>query len=570
MRKTLTRLLMPLFACSLPLGGLAWAAEKEARFERFDYQGEDPQFATALAEGHYRNPILAGFYPDPSICRVGDEFFLVNSSFAYFPGVPIFRSRDLVNWTQIGNVLSRESQLKLAGHGVSRGIFAPSLRHHDGRFYMITTLVDTGGNFYVTAKDPAGPWSDPVWLPSVDGIDPSFFFDDDGKAYVINNGGPKDGKALYEGHRGIWIQEFDVKAGRMVGPRQLLVNGGVDITKKPVWIEGPHIYKTRGWYYLSCAEGGTSVNHSQVVFRSKSVWGPWEPWSGNPILTQRTQPAGRDNPVTCTGHADFVQLQDGSWWSVFLGCRAYSGEYYNTGRETFLLPMTWTQDDWPMILPESQLVPLTLQAPRLGKDAAKAGSTPGSFPLTGNFSLKDPFNGAELAPWWLSLRFPASQFSRLEQGQLILSALPGTLASKDKTAFLARRLQHQHCTAETELVMPLEQGLAAGLVAFQGENFHYFQGLRRASDSTLEVFVECCRDGKIQVLARAIIPQPADGRLRLRFVQKVSTCSFEFSPDGEHWSVLLGSADAKLLSTNVAGGFVGAMLGLHARLESKP
>ncbi|HEX5871694.1 MAG TPA: family 43 glycosylhydrolase, partial [Longimicrobium sp.] len=199
----LSRSLFPAVAVLLPLLASAAAAQPtaspEARFEWFEYTGDDPVFrGVQPGAGEYLNPVIAGFYPDPSMVRVGDDYYLVTSSFAYFPGVPIFHSRDLVSWTQIGHVLDRPSQLNLDSAGISRGIFAPVIRHHAGTFYMITTLVDRGGNFIVTATDPRGPWSDPVFLPQVDGIDPSIFFDDDGKAYVVNNG-PPIGTPLYEG-----------------------------------------------------------------------------------------------------------------------------------------------------------------------------------------------------------------------------------------------------------------------------------------------------------------------------------------------------------------------------------
>lgn len=279
-----------------------------------------------VGSNEYHNPILAGFYPDPSITRAGDYYYLVTSSFAWFPGVPIFRSRDLVNWTQIGHVLDRPSQLGIDTAGVSRGIFAPTIRHNDGTFYMITTLVDTGGNFVVTATDPAGPWSEPTFL-GFDGIDPEIFFDDDGRVYVLNNGPPVE-TPRYEGHRAIWIQEFDPKARAMVGSRKVLINGGVDIRTKPVWIEAPHVFKVDAWYYLIAAEGGTADQHSEVVFRSRAVSGPYTPYAGNPILTQRHLDPARPDPITSTGHADFVETPNGEWWAVFLGIRPYREDFH--------------------------------------------------------------------------------------------------------------------------------------------------------------------------------------------------------------------------------------------------
>ena len=282
-----------------------------ARFDWFEYRGNDSVYKTLKpAANEFLNPILPGFYPDPSIVRGADAYYLVNSSFAYFPGVPIFRSTDLVHWTQIGHVLDRPSQLNLDGAGISRGIFAPTIRYHAGTYYMITTLIDRGGNFIVTAKNPAGPWSDPIWLRDFDGIDPSLFFDDDGKAYIVNNG-PPEGEPLYEGHRAIWIQEYDVASKKLVGPRKVIVNGGVDLSKKPIWIEAPHILKVKGAYYLICAEGGTADQHSEVVFKATNAFGPYAPGPANPILTQRHLGEGYQFAVTSTGHADFVQTPQG-------------------------------------------------------------------------------------------------------------------------------------------------------------------------------------------------------------------------------------------------------------------
>lgn len=304
----------------------------------------------AQQQGQYSNPILAGFYPDPSICRVDDDYYIVNSSFSYFPGLPVFHSKDLVSWKQIGNAMDRPEQLPLIGAGVSRGLFAPTIRYYKGLYYIVCTLIDRGGNFVITAKNPAGPWSNPTYLHDVSGIDPSIFFDEKtDKAYIVYNSDPPGKNPLWEGHRSIRMLEFDYNNMKTIGQEKLLVNGGVDTAKHPVWIEGPHIYNINGWYYLMCAEGGTSYNHSEVIFRSKSLDGPFVPWKENPILTQRHLDPNRKDPVTTTGHADLVQTQNGTWYAVFLGCRPYEGNYFNIGRETFMCPVTWTNDGWPVI-----------------------------------------------------------------------------------------------------------------------------------------------------------------------------------------------------------------------------
>jgi xylan 1,4-beta-xylosidase len=221
-------------------------ATPTAVFDWVEYKGEEQ---SKPAPGTYKNPILPGFQPDPSIVGVGKDFYLINSSFGFFPGIPIFHSRDLVSWTQIGNALDRPEQMNLAGMGSQRAIFAPAITYHKGLFYIITTCVDCGGNFVITASDPKGPWSQPKWL-DFEGIDPSIFVDSKGRGWVVNNGSP-DGTPAYEGHRAIWIQELDLKSLTMKGPRKVLVNGGVDFSKKPIWIEGPHIYAKDGWRSLA-------------------------------------------------------------------------------------------------------------------------------------------------------------------------------------------------------------------------------------------------------------------------------------------------------------------------------
>jgi xylan 1,4-beta-xylosidase len=297
----------------------------------------------------YTNPILAGFYPDPSIIRVQEDFFLVASTFAYFPGIPVFHSRDLVNWKLIGHVMSRPEQMDLTGFGVSRGIFAPSIHFHEGIFYVTCTLVDGKGNFIAAAKDPSGPWSMPVWLPEINGIDPSLFFDEDGSSYIVYNSVPPGNRSLYDGHRTIRLRSFDIKNLKVDGPETIIVNGGTDISRKPAWIEGPHILKHDGSYFLVAAEGGTGYDHSVVAFRSENVTGPYISYEKNPVLRQR-KPDERSNPVTSTGHAQLVETSSGNWHAVFLGCRPYDGDHYNTGRETFLVPVSW-ENGWPIMNP---------------------------------------------------------------------------------------------------------------------------------------------------------------------------------------------------------------------------
>lgn len=568
------------------------ATPASVSFDSFTYTGRDPAFEAPLPAGHFRNPILAGYYPDPGICRVGDDYYLINSTFAHFPGIPIFHSRDLVNWRQLGHIIDRPTQLKYDGLGITRGIFAPTISHHNGIFYVVCTMVGAGGNFLVTAKDPAGPWSDPVWL-DFDGIDPSLFFDDDGRAWMVNNGNPPDNKPLYSGHRAIWIQEFDIAAQKLTGPRSIIVNGGVDISKKPVWIEGPHLYKKDGWYYLCCAEGGTSIHHSQVILRGKSPTGPFTPWEKNPILTQRDLDGNAPHAVTCTGHADLVIGPDDQWWSVFLACRPYAPDTWATGRETFLLPVKWTDDGWPLILPPGERVPYVVKAPVIKNQSTQTTSQERtevtekksnsdikssvssvtsceneSVPLSGNFTWTDDFDQAKLSPLWIMLRAPKETWWRLADGQLQLTPRADTLSGKGNPSFLGRRLQHSKFETSARLQVPATPGTSAGLVLQQNETHYYYWGVRRTADG-MDVFVELQNGPKPETLVR--IPLPTGTKsIELRLTGDGPTFAFDYAVAPGAWQPLLPKADSYPISVQAAGGglhFTGALVGPYARLE---
>nr|WP_238319443.1 glycoside hydrolase family 43 protein [Xanthomonas maliensis] len=530
-------------------------AAADVAFDWFDYRGDDAVFATPLPAGHYRNPVLAGFYPDPSITRVGERYYLVNSTFAYFPAIPVFESTDLVHWTQIGNVVDRREQLDYDGLRISRGMFAASIRHHGDRFYVVGTAVDSGGNFIASASNPAGPWSPLTWLPSIDGIDPSLFFDRDGSAYLLNNG-PPEGTPLYDGHRAIWMQRFDIATHQPVGPRKVLLNGGVDLASKPIWIEGPHLYQRDGWYYLSCAEGGTGPQHSQVVLRSRTVWGPYAPAPNNPILTQRDLPAERAHPISNAGHVDLVDTPDGQWWAVFLASRPYAGDRYNTGRETFLLPVQW-RDGWPSILPAGQPIPYIAKAPA----GMKAGAT--QAPLSGNFVWHDDFDQATLQREWLTVRVPKQDVAdlRTRAGWLTLHAGSQGLDGPGTPALLARRQQHTRFTASTALAVPARAGISAGLAAFQNSTAWYALGIRRDGDA-VQVFLDKRDGAATTTLAHTRIP--ATAQVRLQISGDGGAYSFAFAADGGSWQSLRRNDDAGFLSTAQAGGFVGSMIGPFA------
>jgi alpha-N-arabinofuranosidase len=530
-----------------------------ATFHWFDYQGQDAVFAEPLAQGSYQNPVAAGFFPDPSITRRGDDYYMVLSSFSYTPGLPILHSTDLVNWQLIGHALNRASQVDMSGMQVSRGIFAPTIRYHDGTFYIITTVVDKGGNFILTATDPAGPWSEPIWLPEVEGIDPDMFFDDDGKVYISHNG-EAPGEALYEGHRAIWMWQYDpVKKAVLPDSKKLLVNGGVDLSTKPIWIEAPHIYKHNGWYYLVCAEGGTADQHSAVVFRTRSLSEPFVPYGDNPILTQRDLPADRANPITTAGHADLVQLPDGQWWAVFLATRTYDQTFFNTGRETFLLPVSW-KDEWPTILPQGQEIPYRHPAP------TGLISSIGAMTQTGNFNWRDEFDNQSLKPDWNLLREFDQSWLSLDGQNLLLSAKAVGMDSLSQPAFIGRRQQHTSFETSTSLVVPKGK-ISAGLVAFQNEQYHYYLGVKTAAGKTT-VFLEQAKGAKPSLISSKDLAANTE-QLRLRVQGKAGEISFYYADQTGDWQQLGQVQDAKILSTQVAGGFVGTTLGVHARQEKE-
>ncbi len=515
--------------------------------------------ASAQNEGMYTNPVLTGFYPDPSICRAGDDYYIVNSSFAYFPGLPIFHSKDLVSWRQIGHALDRPEQLPLIGAGVSRGLFAPAISYYKGTFYIVCTLIDRGGNFVITATDPAGPWSNPVYLKEVNGIDPSLFFDETtDKAYIVYNSEPPGNKTLWNGHRTIRQYEFDYRNKKVVGEERLLINGGVDTSKHPVWIEAPHIYHINDWYYLMCAEGGTGYNHSEVIFRSKSPEGPFIPWEKNPILTQRHLDRGRKNPVTTAGHADLVQTQNGDWYAVYLACRPYEGDHYNIGRETFLNPVTWTEDGWPVILKGDEQVKFQypLPLPNVNKNPVN--------PFSGNFTFHDDFNNEKLNVRYTFLRTVTENWynTSANKGWLTLQLRPQSVSGRDNPSFVGFRQQHHQATATTRLrFTPGADNEKAGLVIFQSESFFYYLCKSLEGGKPVVQLYKSTKDSMELLASKPLLSKTGDVYLRIE--PKNAVYATSFSTNGKNWTPLQ-EVDGKFLSTATAGGFVGSVFGLYA------
>jgi xylan 1,4-beta-xylosidase len=545
-------LMMLLYSC-----GQQVVNDGTARFDYFKYEGKDARFDQDIDPyGQFLNPIIAGFYPDPSICRKEDTYYLVNSSFGFFPGVPIFTSKDLVNWTQIGHVLDRPSQLNMVSQGISSGIFAPAIEYnpYNETFYMITTDVGGMGNFYVKTKDPLKGWSDPILLPEVKNIDPSFFFDEDGKAYILHNDEPENGPDWSQ-QRTIRIHEFDVENDRTVGVSKEIIRGGVYPEDKPIWIEGPHLYKVYGYYYLMCAEGGTATDHSEVIFRSKSPWGPYEAAPYNPILTQRDLPNNREDMVACTGHADMIQTVEGEWWAVFLGTRPYDGDYmFNTGRETFMLPVEW-ENGFPIILRKGEPVPTIVN---------KKGLQPDKNYLTGNFVYEQSFNDPKLDYSWAFIRTPQEQFYSIENGQLIINPLPVSIEETKSPSAVLRRQQHTNFTVETQLEYKAgSENDFAGMTLFQNEQHQFLFGKTMVDGKqTLQLY--SIKRGKELLASIDLDGKEATNAIILKVEGKADKYDFLYSFDGSEWITLVENADASNLSTQVAGGFVGTFIGLYA------
>lgn len=294
-------------------------------------------------EKKLKNPIIPGYYPDPTICRVGDDYYLACSSFEMSPAIPIFHSKDLANWEQIGNAMTPENGFHVEKNTLVGGVMAPTLRYNDGLFYIINTNFSDKGNYIITAEDPAGPWSEPHWLTDVPGIDASIFFDDDGQAYIMGTGDVWDNGAGGK-ERGIWLAKYDMEHFKMAGEPVTIFNSALRVGSSP---EAPHLYHIGDYYYLIIAEGGTEHYHAVMVARSKEIFGFYEANPANPVMTHRHM--GFTSPIINVGHADLVELPDGSWYAVMLASRLIDKAYKNLGRETFICPVVWERD-WPVSL----------------------------------------------------------------------------------------------------------------------------------------------------------------------------------------------------------------------------
>lgn len=538
-----------------------------AYFDWFDYAGADTLFETALEPGQFRNPILAGYYPDPSVVVVEDDYYMVNSTFGFYPGIPVFHSRDLINWTQLGNAVDRPDMMPFDGLNLgNHGVYAATIEHHDGIFYIMNTCVNCGGNFVLTATDPAGPWSDPIWLPHIPGIDPSLFIDDDGAFYVVHHANPAEPD--YPGHTLINIIEVDPESFEARSEDVTLVDGAEETPWNTIYIEGPHVYKVDDRYILSAPGGGTGYHHQQLAFEADGVFGPYTAYPGNPILTQHGLPDDRANPVTATGHADIFQAANGEWWAVFLATRVYDLETpprdpgnFQTGRETFLLPVTWI-DGWPIILERGAPLPLILDRP----DLPDAGPVPRQ--MTGNYARREQFDG-ELGPEWLFIRTPHETWWSSGEGVLTLPARPERIGDRGQPSFVGQRLAHMRAQITTQMrFTPAHEGEEAGLLALQNDAFYYAFGLGRNArgEAVLRIRRRAGTDefARGETLAETIVDLADGAMVRLRLAFDQDRLDFSYSLDDDTYVSLLDGADASLLGSMRAGGFTGAVIGMYA------
>ena len=536
-------------------------------FTNVVYEGNDQVYKDyPLGPDEFYNPILQGCYPDPAITRKGDDYYMVCSSFAMFPGVPIFHSKDLVNWKQIGHVLDRTSQLDVHDTGISAGVYAPGITYnsYNDTFYMITTAFAGGsGNIVVKTKDPLKGWSDPIKL-GFNGIDPSIFFDDNGKAYVVHNDAPEKGKELYNGHRVIKIWEYDIENDHVVpGTDRIIVDGGVDLSKKPIWIEAPHIYKKNGRYFLMCAEGGTGGWHSEVIFVSDNPKGPYKPAPNNPILTQRYFSRDRANKVEWAGHADLVLGPNEKYYGVFLAIRPNEKDRVNIGRETFILPVDWS-GEFPIF--ENGLIPMEpkLKMPEgLENQTTKAGFFP-----NGNFIYAENFASEKLDHRWIGLRGPREAFiSQTKQG-LRIDPFETNIKELKPTSTLFYRQQHSRFSFTTTMeYKPGSEKDLAGIVCLQSEASNYVFGITRKGDDYILLLERNERkDRSREVSSRIVASTKIDIKkpVRLRVEANGDDYAFSYATDQGDFINLGGTVSGDILSTNVAGGFTGCLLGLYA------
>ncbi len=479
----------------------------------------------SFAQG-YTNPIIKGFNPDPSVCRVGDDYYLITSSFHYFPGVPLYHSKDLVNWEQIGHVLTRESQLPLKDARSWGGIYAPTIRYHNGTFYMITTNTSGKGNFIVTTKDIHGEWSEPLWV-NMPGIDPDLFWDEDGTCYYSG-----------AGNDGIIQCKINPDTGEQLSEPKMISYG-----TGGRYPEAPHIYKKDGMYYLVIAEGGTEFGHGVTVFRSRHVDGPYSPAPHNPILTHFKQ-ATQGSQIQGVGHADLVQAHDGSWWMVCLGFRIQGGNHHLMGRETFLAPVSWDRGGWPVVNGNGDIA-LDMDVPTLPQKP---------FPAR---EVRNEFESERLGPEWSWIRNPDMSRYELDNGILRLRGIAAGLDEGSVSpTFVGFKQQDVDFTAETCLDLTGGSGDKAGMTVIMDAGSHYDVYLTKKGGSWKVVTNYAL--GAINHSEEFVV---RGSKIWLRITGEADFYRLWYSVNGVDFKQV-GIGHTRYLSSETVSGFTGIMIGL--------
>ncbi len=500
----------------------------------------------------FQNPILPGFYPDPSICRVGDTYYMVNSSFEWYPGLPIHRSKDLVNWEKIGYGLHDPDQIAYRdGLDNSHGIFAPTIRYHEGTFYIITTMIGQGGNFIITSNNPSGPWSKPMWIKDAPGIDPSLFWDDDGRCYYTGTGAIDGTKGEWPGKSGIWMQEIDPDRGVLIGEKKQLTYGHASNAR---WAEGPHLYKIDGEYLLLIGEGGTGEFHAVTVFNSKELWGPYISNHANPVMTHRH--LGKTHPIGQTGHADLVQTQNGDWWSVMLAKRHVDG-FVTLARETFLAEVKMTNQETgitPVFNPGKGLLLTEQKRPNL--PWTPVSEIPG----------RDEFDKQTLGLEWNFLRTPTYEWYSLEEGKIEIQLRPETVNELVNPSFIGQRARHHNYLASTKLsFQSRKRNEKAGLVIYRRHGNNY-QLLKTSDKIVLIKSFQEGNKGDFEPQIVASVPFRGKEAVLGASVEGVKV-QFLYGKNENDLKPIVQPQDYSLISDEVAKRFNGVYVGMYATSE---
>lgn len=552
----------------------------QSYFRSFTYEGNDPIFApNKLGEGEVFNPILQGAYSDCSICRKGNDYYMVSSNYTFYPGLPVLHSTDLVNWEQISYALSTEQHLLNTSLKADQGIFPGTIRYNeaDDTFYIVGSLVGGGGHFIIKAKDPKGPWSVPEWLYGMGGVHPSIFFEDNGRGrcYILNQGNPNY-EPPYTDYKVIWLQEFDLANMKLKGDRKIILAGGDQLEKKPTWLECPHLFKVGKYYILTASEGGGLGNgYSTCVFRSENIWGPYERYSQNPILTQRRLSPGREEAVTNTGRVDMVETPQGDWWAVFQGVRPYTPTNdYHQGRETYMLPVKW-DGDWPYIIRNGEGLASKLKAPFGAKYAADSAVYAKYIPH-GNFKYVENFVSDSLPLQWSHLRTPVGMpiVPNGEQGLTIPLEI-NNIRSQRHTGYIAMRVMHNVFSAETEMhFLPQNHAEYSGMAMYLNDRCNYEIGVAMDDDERYVVRLQKTDKEGDNLVKTDIRSKRLDENFSGRIFLRVERCA-----DGFAFQYKLNEADSYVdlerqlsldyLSLNKQTGFYGLTIGPYASQEEE-